>query len=78
MYFPRGTCIDDRADDLVFSHTEIEFVEVNSILRPLDARARAPDLFPSGEPSDLLALSLSFSFFLKLRLCIARYFVFTV
>lgn len=55
---PRGACIDDRADDLVFSYTEIEFVGVNSILH-LD---RARDLLPSRKPSNpLSSLSLFFS-----------------
>lgn len=60
---PRGACIDDRADDLVFSHTEIEFVGVNSILHPLD---RARDLFLLRKPSNplsSLSLFLYFSLF---------------
>lgn len=56
IYFPRGACIDDRADDLVLSRTEIEFVEVNSIL-VLSVRACTLDLSPS---SGLLSLFLSF------------------
>jgi len=57
IYFPRGACIDDRADDLVFSHTEIEFVGVNSTSAS-SRRVRAPDLYPLRRPSGLLALFL--------------------